>query len=94
MDDAAQSLGRGEDELEQLWELWQWGCARAEDAEKPREGEEGSTARQEGLEMGNGSVGRAAGRKTRGFPKAGIRKSLLLSSGENSSQPAAPKAEP
>lgn len=50
LDDAAQKFWKGGDVLEQLREERQWGCDTAEDAEKPRKGEEGSAACQEGLE--------------------------------------------
>lgn len=77
--------------LEQLREGREWGCDRAEHSRGCREAQEkgGGKHRMPGGigeagqcgEKGNRSVGRAAGRKTRCFPKAGIRKSLLPSLG-------------
>lgn len=77
--------------LEQLWEGRQRGCDRAEQGRGCREAQErggekhsmpgGTGEAQWCEEMGKGRVGRAAGRKIRCFPKAGIRKSLLPSLG-------------
>lgn len=79
MDDAAQEKSwKGGEVLEQLWEGRQWGCDRAEHGRGCREAQErggGKHSMPGGTgeapwrgEMGKGSVGRAAGRKTRCFP--------------------------